>query len=283
MPIPYYLHRALPSGLCLIGQSEPFRHAHLEWQRQGLLPIVDRVRGNGVLRDQGSHGQLLAVWPEDQEQPEPIPGVRDSGQTWHQIDADLSVGWEGDMPPGPNDLDNGDPLGLQTIPLVLADGNVWQIPEIREPGRSLLPTDLIRDRRTGALQTPLKREYQQLWQESEWWFDLRFRNLTDGTQRFSLERALTFATQILSLRYRFCDATQAALRVIDSTNVQRIIEVAIGWPAVQARLQELLQDDVDDAAAPEKKSEHPSAGNVNGDSGLRDCDHSTGPREVSSG
>lgn len=265
MPVPYYLLKNLPTGLMQLGAAEPFRHALPQWHALGLRPVVDRVRGNGVLSDQGRHGQLLVVWPEWQEQPVPVPGVRDSGQTWHQIDDELSVGWEGETPPGPDDLDNGNPLALQTCGVILADGNVWQVPEIRDPGGTRLPTDLLRDRRTGALRRPLKREYEQLWQETEYWFDLRICNLTDGPQTYSLERALAFATQVLGLRYRFCDATQAALRVIDSTNVQTVIETAIGWPSVLQRIREIHGDEED--VSGQKKSPEPPAGNVSGSSG----------------
>ncbi len=149
--------------------SQAFRHALPEWQKLGLGPVVDRVDGNGVLHQLDNGWFRLAVWPDGQEFIP--PGV---DEEIHPIDDDLYVSWCGPQP-GPSDLCNGNPLRLSTVPLILADGEVWQIPEIREPAGTRLPTDLIRDRRSGNLLTPVKREYQQLWEEAEYWFDLRWK------------------------------------------------------------------------------------------------------------
>lgn len=271
MPVPVYVFKTLPPGLFDPANPQPFRHARNEWRSLGVLPIVDHVTGNGVLNPGRDGTQILSVWPDGESMP-----VTAEETTTIEIDDELSIRWNGTEPPGPDDLDNGNPLKLATVPIVLADGNIWQIPEIREPRGSLLPTDLVRDRRSGGLSNPIKREYEALWQECEYWFDLKWKAITGEANTFVVERALIFATQVLGLRYRFCDATQSALRVIDSVNVQTVIEYAIGWPAVIAQIEEITND-------VQKKSSTVSPASANGSSGQKDYDHNTGPLVASSG
>lgn len=275
MPQLCYHLTNLPASLYDQGACQPFRAALAEWRKLGLGPVVDRVDGNGVLHRLDDGTERLAVWPAHLEYSPP-----QGEETRILIDDELSVSWHGDKSPGPLDLDNGNPLRLTTIPLILADGEVWQIPEIREPSGSRLPTDLTRDRKTGRLRNPIKKEYEHLWEECEYWFDLRFQVLTGDAQSFELERALAFATQLLGLVYRFCDATQTALRVIDSVNVMPLIEIAIGWPAVLERVRQLT---IDTQEEPQKKSRAPSPESVNGSSGPEACDQNTDQREGNNG
>lgn len=278
MPAIFYHLRNLPPGLYESFRDQCFRHALPAWRKLGLGSVVDRVAGNGVLHLEDDGSQRLCVWPEGGEFEPPIGEV-----TRIVIDDELTISWCGDKAPGPRDLDNGNPLRLRTVPMILADGEVWNVPEIREPSGSLLPTDLTRCRKTGKLLNPIKTEYLHLWEESEYWFDLKWKHLEGKDQRFSWERALKFATEVIGLRYRFCDATQSALRIIDSVNVQCIIETAIGWPAVMEHLKELTTDDVDDEEDAQKKSPQPSAVSVNASSGSEASDHSTNQPEVSNG
>jgi hypothetical protein len=266
MPHIFYHIANCPPNLCDESTTQSFRGALPAWRKLGLGPIVDRVDGNGVLHREDSGRMRLCVWPEFSEFNPPLGDA-----TTIEIDDELAISWHGEKQPGPEDLDNGNPLKLSVIPLILADGEVWQIPEIREASGSLLPTDLTRDRKTGRLLNPIKKEYQSLWEECEYWFDLKWQALTGEVNSFVLERALEFATQILSLRYRFCDATQSALRVIDSVNVQTIIEIAIGWPAVLERIRQITNDE-----AQKKRIEAASAENLNGSSGQRDSGPITG-------
>lgn len=266
MPHLFYNLRSLPPGVYNPDAAEPFRHALATWRSLGLGQVVDRVAGNGVVHALDNGTQRLCVWPDAGEFTPPS-----GSETSIFIDDDLSVSWFGDTQPGPTDLDNGNPLRLQCIPLILADGEAWQIPEIREPRGSLLPTDLTRDRKTGKLLNPIKREYLDLWTECEFWFDLKWKAISGQAKTFSMERALEFATQIIGLRYRFCDITQSALRIIDSVNVQQIIDTAIGWPAVIQLLKAMNAEEDDD----QKKSPESSVVNVNGNSGLADCENTT--------
>jgi len=278
MPAIFYHLRNLPPGLYDTRNDQCFRAALPAWRKLGLGPVVDRVTGNGVLHAEDDGSQRLCVWPEGREFEPPIGDA-----TRIVIDDELTISWCGDKGPGPSDLDNGNPLRLRTVPMILADGEVWYVPEIREPSGSLLPTDLTRCRKTGRLLNPIKTEYLQLWEESEYWFNLKWQWFIGEAHEFSLERALKFATEVIGLRYRFCDATQSALRIIDSVNVQAIIETAIGWPAVMERLKEFSTDDVEDEEDAQKKNLHPSAVSVNGGSGSEDFDHSTNQPEVSNG
>lgn len=279
MPALFYHLRNLPPGLYESSRDQCFRHALPAWRKLGLGPVVDRVAGNGVLHSEDDGSQRLCVWPDGGEF---VPPIGDA--TRIVVDDELTISWCGDKPPGPRDLDDGNPLGLRTVPMILADGEVWHVPEIREPSGSLLPTDLTRDRKTGKLLNPIKTEYLQLWEECEYWFHLKWQALEGTATTFSLERALKFATEIIGLRYRFCDATQSALRIIDSVNVQSIIETAIGWPAVIERLKQVTGDDADDNdEEPQKKSPVPSAVRASGSSGHEASDLNTDQLEVSNG
>lgn len=262
-------------GLIDISKGQCFRAALPQWRKLGLAAIVDRVDGNGSLHTLDNGSLRLAVWPEGSEYVPPGPD-----EQFIEIDDELAVSWSGDTPPGPNDLDNGNPLRLQTVPMILADGEVWHVPEIREPAGSLLPTDLTRCRKTGQLLTPIKTEYRQLWEECEFWFNLKWQHLKGEARTFDLERALKFATDVLALRYRFCDATQSALRVIDSVNVQGIIENAIGWPAVFETVRRITAEGDDSA---QKKSPYSSPANASGNSGLEASDLNTNQHEASNG
>lgn len=273
MPLPFYNFKNLPPKLFDADKPQPFRHALPVWRSLGMSAIVDDVAGNGVLTSQNGI-QRLVVWREGGEMP-----LATADMTTVIIDEELSVSWSGPTPPGPTDLDNGNPLDLRCVGLILADGNVWQIPEIREPSHaSRLPRDLVRDRKTGKLNAPIKREYEDLWHETEYWFG-HFLEIVEGTASgFSRERALAFCTQLLGLRYRFCDATQSALRVIDTTNLQQIISIAISWQSVMDRIREVCSEDLE-----EKKNLDRSVESVNGNSGSEASVRITDQHEANSG
>lgn len=273
MSVPIYLFQNLPPGMFNQESDEPFRAAFPKWKKLGFGPIVNQVLGNGVLVP-ADDGVRLVVWPDGQEYP---AGLKELESI--KIDDELSVLWESGKPPLPEDLCNGNPLRLKCYPVRLGDGNFWDVPEIRDPDGHNLPTDLIRDRKTGELQTPLKREYQAIWDESEYWMNLFLEIIVGNSKTFSLDRALTFATQVMSLRYRFCDATQSAMRLLDSKNVQEIISVAIGWNAVLGRLREIAQDNVTPAS--QKKSQ--SSVNASGSCGPEESDLTTDRLAVSNG
>ena len=252
MPIPFYNLATIPPGSFVPEHSEPFKVGVVFWREEGLEAIIRGVTGNGTVA-----GSSLVVWPDGNEMP-----LKEPAQTLVEVDAGLSISWNGTTPPGPDDLDNGNPLSLMTTPVVLADGNFWQIPELRGPFGTTLPRDLVRNRLTKKLETPVRKEYQDLWQESEEWFQFLF-DVIEGTRTsINLDSALSFATKVIGLRYRFCDATQAALRIIDSSNVQDIIKAALGWDAVFQRIKEIATEE------PQKKSE--SSEKPNGNSGPGD-------------
>lgn len=268
----FYHLRNLPPGIYKTDSEEPFRASLPAWRKLGLGPVVDRVHGNGVLHALDNGESRLCVWPEYSEFTPPIgdPHVV-------PIDDELSISWTSDTPPGPAELDNGNPLRLQCVPLELADGNVWQIPIVRDISDSFLPTDLIRDRKTGELLSPIKREYESLWHETEFFFDLKWKHLQSGRASVADSRAVAFCTELLGLRYRFCDATQAALRVLDSTNVQQIIEAALSWHEVMRVVRILTEQET------EKKNLEASASSVNGNSGLEASAPITDPAAENNG
>lgn len=232
---PIYLLRECPPDV--FRESPPeFRHARKFWESQGLWPVVDRVHGNGTLVSQGDFGIGLLVWPAGND----CPGVSvsDLTHTIAQVDDGLSVAWRSESVPGPDDLDNGNPLGLRGTLVELADGNFWEIPQIREPGGCLLPRDITRNRLTRELQAEVQREYLDLWNESAEWIELFWAGFVGERASFGWDKALAFATKIIGLRYRFCDATQSALRILDTTTIQRVISVAVDFEAIARHMVE---------------------------------------------
>lgn len=225
-----------PRGLFDTNNPEaPTAHARKEWEALNLWEVVRGIGGNATLLQLDSGRTRLQIWDPRGEY---LP-LKDDGLTFRPVDDELTIGW--DERPTPSLLDNGNPLGLSCQPLELADGQVWEIPEIREPVGTKLPRDLVRDRKTGSLTMPLKVEYQNLWEEGEFWFDLFWKHLEGSAKTFDLDRGLAFATQVMALRYRFCDAVQTALRVIDSTNLEKLIFIAIGFDQVLEILNQRAQ------------------------------------------
>ena len=225
-----------PRGLFDTNRPEaPFAHAADLWRQLGLWEVVRDLGGNATVLYLDDGRTRLQIWEPGEEY---IP-IQDEDLIVQPIDEELTIGW--DERPTPELLDNGNPLGLSSLELTLADSNVWQIPQIREPSGTKLPRDLVRDRKTGKLLMPLKVQYQAIWEETEYWFDLFWQSLEGSAKTFSYERALKFATEVLSLRYRFCDAVQSATRVIDSVNVEKIIFIATGFDQVLEILKDKAQ------------------------------------------
>lgn len=241
---PRYLLKEIPAEELFTPAPNGFSHALPAWTRLGFGPVVEHVRGNGVLVDQSEYGHALIVWPPHEERPEQL-GYDPANCKLVEIDEACSAFWlDGKTPPGPADLDNGNPLNLPCKPLRLADGRTWEIPEIREPTNPLmprLPRKISRDRLTGDLKCEVMPRYRRLWEETEQWMAM-FLQVTDGKRSvIPIERALAFATSVLGLRYHFTDATQSALNVIDDSNIQELISVAIGWAATWELLERAVQ------------------------------------------
>lgn len=209
--------------------------------------VIDQVEGNGTLfpvnsnGPGGSDGAILTSWPKGKE-PDLI-GYFPSRQTWTQVRPEIWVGTAADSPVTPEALDNGNPWSVSGIPVRLADGQWWTVPQIRRGGSHSLPTELYRDT-SGKLVTPIKARFQKLWDESQYFFDTLFEALLlDGMVTINLERALQFACDVMSLRYRWTPYAQDALRLIDQNNVTEILKTAIGWEVVAQKLKELTEPD----------------------------------------
>jgi hypothetical protein len=232
---PVYIFKAPRPAAMFRPVPRCFAHALDAWDAAGFLPIVQHVEGNGTLCDQGTDGVALVVWPPGGECPPLTFGPETHERV--QVDPDCAVAWRKDSKPTPDDMDNGNPLDLRCEPLELADGNVWQIPQLRDPAGPLLPRDIVRDRITRQIAMPVKTEFAELWDDTAGWFDRYWLAATEGRATFSMHELVDFATRVIGLRYHFADATQTALRVLDSSNLQAIVRVAIGWQHVMDTLE----------------------------------------------
>ena len=254
----YFIHEDLLQGARPDPQADdPFARCRGKLTELGFGPILTGLRGNGTLfhldgsGPAGNGGSVLAVWPRGESLD--LVGYFPERQTWQQVREQIWVGWNGPGPVKPEALDNGNPWGIDGIITRLADGQEWVVPEIRRPTGHSLPTDCYRDVH-GKLVTPLKPAFKELWDESGFFFDLFWSVFVEGQtdQKLPLERGLAFLGKVLALRYRFCDYTQDALRVIDGANLEQLIGITIGWPAMMQRCQELMEDQLE---VTEKKSQ----------------------------
>ncbi|MEP3477996.1 MAG: hypothetical protein ABJZ55_02000 [Fuerstiella sp.] len=277
--------------------ADPVAHALEWWESKGLLHIVTnhggRIAASTCNGPDNTSGIWVTVWPEHSESPKPI-GYHAAKQTWTKVRSAnedspaIYVGWKISEPPTPSDLSLGNPYGLSCEQIKLCDGNSWAISEIREPLNNgmLTPTashdtdlpKLVKRDLNGNLCNPVKKQFEQLWEESGQWFDIWCEIHFQGRTSFPSDQALEFGLQVLQLRYRICDLTNDALNLLDTSNFQDIISNAIGWPSVKALLESHVSDDGDE----KKNHDAFTRETANGSSGLEDSGRNTDPLEANS-
>lgn len=274
-------------------KGDPIAHAVEWWSRHGLASVIahhgGRISCSHVQSGPGNQsGVWLTVWPEHGEAPQPL-GFHPSKQTWKQVRRNLWIGWTTDHPPGPDDLSNGDPYDVRGPQLKLCDGNSWTVAEVREPvsygqlfptaaQRTHLPTLVKRDLDGNPIR-PVKPEFEKLWELSGDWFDVWCEICFSDRNTFDSDTALEFVLQVMQLRYRLPVVLNDALGLIDTSNLQKMIEAAIGWPTVRKLLEERAGL-VEQSA---KKNEAAPSDTLNGSSGPEASDLSTALPEANNG
>jgi len=169
-------------------------------------------RSGVILCYQGRDGQLprrLGYYPDE--------------QAWLEVgDGRYWLGHDTADPPTADDLQR--PGRRHPGYFLDSDCGRWVVPVIRRPDDTTdLPRDLYQDLRTGELHQPLKAAYHDYWEETgEVLAFLRLKEDPGDEPRrveIPMARALDLAVRALGLNYRFGQAEQALLRVIDADNL----------------------------------------------------------------
>lgn len=232
-------------------EANPFRSKLSAWDELGLLRFIDdvdtgrwcgwqNVKGTGP---DGTSGLAFRVLPQrSQQEAAPVFGP---DTKW--IRASERV-WFSDSRPEPSDLLRYSVPSIPSHPVMLSDGQVWEIPRIRRPitggyvtppehNQSELPQ---RVRRTwdGELILEPSPAWSDLWNQS-----LRFASSLWGDQQgITYEELLNFALRIMQLRYRYTDLVSRAFPdALEVESLWKIAKAACGWDLVEAELQKKRQ------------------------------------------
>lgn len=297
----YFLTTDYAASLVNTRAADAVAHARCTFDVLGLGCVVDdhggRIVAQPLQNGPGGFPGLLLSVSILSGRPQKA-GYFPDEQTWHHVRQfresidgvrGLHVGWPTASPPTPADLDNGNPAHVGGITVQLSDGNDWTMPELREPLMDglPLPTDWHRPKLPttlghaldGSLTRTVKRDYVTLWEESGLWFD-RWLQLLDGGGTFDAEEALSFALRCLQLRYRLPAVLADALQLIDNSQLQNLIDIAIGWPELLHALRSKLN--ADDSDDDQKKTAAAGTVKLNGDSGREDSGPGIDRREPNS-
>ena len=128
------------------------------------------------------------------------------------------MGWEKANPPTPFDFQK------ETIhlshPVILEDGNEWQIPEARELPQTMILAD------DGTWKFEVQRKFHAFWNECE---ALSDRIVADGADTsISFIDAAALAMRSLILNYRLTPELASQLELFDTQNVMQLVCAPIG-------------------------------------------------------
>jgi len=167
-------------------------------------------------------------------------------QAWMRVSSAVWIGTEVDpvsgseVVPTPEQLDRGKCPVESYENVLFANGSVWEVPVLREvlSGPEILIPDLHRPNlpqmffrdAEKAWRSEVVPTYQDLWLRSQKMFEA----LCEG-DRLTYVDLITFAVDVLSLRYRFSLLvhTRWPSEWITTENVVEITRAAIGWKTVE--------------------------------------------------
>jgi hypothetical protein len=194
-------------------------------------------------RGPGGHSGLIL---QVMDNPAPVRiGYSETHQVWHERPAgcDCWVGIDTEYPPSPQELAIGAPRGYA---LELGDGQNWKIPIVRSvrEERSQLPYDFVYGEH-GQLET--RRAESRLWELSAegWnhWFD------REQHPTISAEILLELCLETLALNYRVGKVEQNLLRLVNSSNWSRILELLLDVPLLEEYSQKKTDSTPDSPSA----------------------------------
>ncbi len=251
--------------------SQRFRSAPLE--SAGLTDVfrdVANVRDQCVVQELarggpgGKSGLLVIALPPSRQLP-PRTGFYPEFQTWQEADEGLWIGTDREQPVRPADLlREGRNSGGDSRPLhggyeiQLADGHVWTVPVVRRPAFAVealgcAASDLPHDigwARDGRFTQTLKREYQQLWEDTAELCDRFFGAAAGASREITVEDGLRWAIRLLSLNYRYGRHEQNLLHAVDAENVWLILGAAVDYLLARQVLDAQKKTSIPAAPAP---------------------------------
>lgn len=196
--------------------AEPFPQALKEAGLAGLL-AEGNPQGVPLAGPAGMGGMFF--WPKLDGR-DCFDGFDLGKQTWRDC-GKFWLGWETGRPVHPEAI--GWRKQYLSLPVVLADGNAWQIPIA---GR--LPRNWGCDS-AGKLQLSLKPEFAEFCQLAERVF-VAITSAGQGEQDLELPEAWDYCCQALALNYRTCPQIIAALGLLDDTNFLDVLAATIELP-----------------------------------------------------
>lgn len=194
----------------------------------------------------GSPGVMLSAGAEGY-QPEPAMFLPER-QAWKQVSSAVWIGTaadpvSGDRSPLPEQLERENCVVRSCENVVLADGNIWEVPVIRqvEADSEIIPVELHQANLPSVFYRDVNKQwamnvvpaYEDLWQQSRRLFEA----LVEGDAVTYVD-AMEFAAAVLGLRYRFNLLIHSRWpdRFLTTTNVISVIRAAVGWNVIERHL-----------------------------------------------
>jgi len=185
------------------------------------------------------------------EPPVNIGYAGEVSQAWHERPAgcDCWLGLDKQYPPTPAELAIDMPTGH---PLELGDGQTWRVAIVRsvQPERSQVPFDFVYDDR-GRPTT--ERQASALWELAEQGWNHYFDRAHHPI--ISTEILLDLCLGALGLNYRLGKAEQTVLRLVNSRNWSRCLELLLDVPLLEEHAA--LEKKTGDRSAPGLPSASP--------------------------
>ena len=188
----------------------------------------------------GSQGVLLSVGAKG-IRPD-VARYLPEQQAWKQVSSAVWIGTDagpvsGGASPLPERLARENCVVNSFENVILADGNIWEVPVIREPldadgnlelteyQQSNLPSVFYRDV-DGNWRKDVVERYRDMWQKSRELFD----KMMSGEGAYYSE-LITFASQVLGLKYRFNLLVHSRWpeAFLTTDNVSKVCHAAIGY------------------------------------------------------
>lgn len=220
------------------GLADTFRDAFAPGGRL----IVERLQVRNVIHNgpDGGAGVLIAFESEGVEL-----GYHRDAQEWRQC-GEYWLGYYGLVAAvSPDALQR--PTLTPGYAVLLADGNVWEVPTIRRGGRySSLPQRMTLDA-AGDLQMTVLPEFDFAWQASGQIFEHVFKS-----RDIPFREVLSLCADVLSLNYRVGIHEVSRLGLVTTENYVKIFEAAVDWPKIVALMGEPTEAG---AIVPQKKTE----------------------------
>lgn len=177
------------------------------------------------------NGDGCVIAPEPQVPVNQLPGYFRETQTWRKF-GDQWIGWQTDMPPGPESLRRGNQIDGYEVEL--GDGLIWLAPVIRAfressaNWESRIPTVWGVDENLQPVAEPLDK-FREIWNVS----GKVWASVCGGVPAKMIE-CFEWATQCLGMNYRIGVVEASILRIFNDDTMRQVLHSALDIPVVEA-------------------------------------------------